>query len=275
MRPVIRPSLIAFASTDRLASADGDGTQSLSSRLNAVADLLPFMANPSAVRAYHACDLIVTAHNPLLAALALRAASLAGHSAAIALNYGADMWPYDLAVTDEIGHLLASALGMDVPASATGSVVRRIIEQILASLRSDYPVIVNALSPGDRHPGSEGIFFMGEETVPHRPVNPFHESLSSVFHRFMSRRSALATARRGRTVVFARRLLLTGRPEVFGRSMAGDGLVTWDGPVSGLGSARWDLPTYPDAAKAMLEDIITLCRGLPAEVSAKVLQTAV
>jgi hypothetical protein len=41
-------------------------------------------------------------------------------------------------------------------------------------------------------------------------------------------------------------------------------MISWSGRVAGTGSARWDLPTYPDAAKGMLEDLILLSRGLPA-----------
>lgn len=263
MRPVIQPSLIAFSTADRLAAVDGNGTPSVPGRLNALADLIPFVSGRGAVKKYHACDLIVSAHNPLLAALALRAAHLSGHSAAIAMHYGDDMWPYDLAVTDEIGHVLASALGMDVPGSAAGSVVPRIIEQVLAALPKVFPVIVNSLSQGNRHPAGEGVFFLGEEIAPHRPINPFHDRLSEVFQRFMARRPVLAASASGRTVVFARHLLLTGRPEHFAHSMSADGVIGWPARVSGVGSARWDLPTYPDAAKGMLEDLLVLARGLP------------
>lgn len=272
MRPVIRPSAIAFASGHRLASVDGNGIPSLGTRLTALADLLPFVSGRTAVKGYHATDLIVTSHNPLLAALALRAAALAGRSAAVTLNYGDDMWPYDLAVTDEIGHVLAAALGIEVPASTEGSVVPRLLERILSEIPASYPVITHAIFPGSRHPEQEGTFFLGEEIGEYTPANPHHERMSQVFRRFMARRPALSASGCGRIVVFSRHLLLTGRPESFGTSTTENGLIRWRGPVSGFGSARWDLPTYPDAAKAMLEDVITLARGLPPAIAAAILK---
>jgi hypothetical protein len=267
MRPMIQPSLIAFASTARLASVDGDGTPSLSSRLNAVADLLPFMANPSAVRGYHACDLIVTSGNPLLAALVLRAAVHDGMKPAIVPTHGDDMWPYDLASTDETGMILASALRMDIPGSASGKVVEYIVQRILADIPREIPVISHVVAPGSRHPRGESVFFLGEETLPHRPVDPAHMRLSTVFGRFMIGRRHLAPTSKGRTVVFAKNLVLTTRIGDFGTSEVKDGTISWEGPVVGTGSARWDLPSYPDAAKGMLEDLILLSRGLPAGVS--------
>jgi hypothetical protein len=264
MRQTVKPSLLAFASGSRLAAVDGDGTPSIGGRLTALADLIPFVASDSAVRGYHACDLLVTSGNPLLAALALRAAVKEGVKPAIVLTYGDDPWPYDLAATDETGRILASALRMDIPQAAEGRIVKFIMERLLADIPRDIPVIGHAVAPGSRHPADESAFFMGEETIRYRPLDLCHMELSTVFTRFMIGRLRLAPISKGRTVVFAKNMLLTSRVGDFGASMVDDGTISWSGRVVGTGSARWDLPTYPDAAKGMLEDLILLSRGLPA-----------
>ncbi|MNU30511.1 hypothetical protein D3C71_190110 [compost metagenome] len=265
MRQIVKPSLVAFASGQRLAAVDGDGTPSLGTRLTALADLIPFLASDSSVRGYHACDLLVTSGNPLLATLALRAAVKAGVKPAIVMTYGDDLWPYDLAATDETGRILASALRMDVPQAASGRIIEFIMERLLADISRDIPVINNTVAPGTRNPEGEGAFFMGEEAVRYRPLDLGHMRLSTVFTRFMIGRSRLAPMAKGRTVVFAKRMLLTSRVGDFGMSKVSDGMISWSGGVAGTGSARWDLPTYPDAAKGMLEDLIMLSRGLPAD----------
>jgi hypothetical protein len=264
MRQIVKPSLVAFSSGARLAAVDGDGTPSIGTRLTALADLIPFVASDSAVRGYHACDLLVTSGNPLLAALVLRAAVKEGLKPAIVTTHGDDMWPYDLASTDDTGRILASALRMDIPQSASGKVVEYITGRLLADIPREVPVIAHAVAPGSRHPAGESAFFLGDETVPYRPVDPCHMRLSTVFTRFMIGRRRLAPIVRGRTVVFAKNMVLTARVGAFGSSKVSDGMISWSGPVVGTGSARWDLPTYPDAAKGMLEDIIVLARGLPA-----------
>lgn len=263
MRQIVKPSLVAFASGQRLSAVDGDGTPSLGTRLTALADLIPFVASDSSVRGYHACDLLVTSGNPLLATLALRAAVKEGVKPVVVMSHGDDLWPYDLAETDETGRILASALRMDVPQAASGRIVEYIMERLLADIPRAVPIIGHAVAPGSRHPADENAFFMGEETIPFRPIDPSHMRLSTVFARFMAGRRRLSPIARGRTVVFAKRMLLTSRVGDFGASKVSDGTISWSGRVAGTGSARWDLPTYPDAARGMLEDLILLARGLP------------
>jgi hypothetical protein len=265
MRPLIRPRSIAFTSGERLASVDGDGSPSLSGRLSAIMDVVPLFASASSVRAYHSYDLLVTSHNPLLAALLLYAASRTGKSVAIVHCGASDPWPYDLAVTDEVGHIIAAALSLEVPGCTTGAMVPAILEMILADLPRSYPVIPHLVSPSSRHPADEGVFFISDRGSHVEDGDQYQRPLTEVFDRFMVRRPLLGTVRKGRTVVFARRMFLTGRPRSFGESRICDGLLTWELPVFAVGSARWDLPTYPDAAKAMMEDILTLCRGLPSD----------
>lgn len=263
MREIVKPSFVAFASGPRLAAVDGDGKPSIGTRLTALADLVPFIASDSSVRGYHACDLLVTSGNPLLAALALRAAVKDGLKPAIVRTPGDDMWPYDLASTDETGRILASALRMDIPQSAVGKVMEYILQRLLADIPREVPVIGHAVAPGSRHPDGESVFFLGEETFPQRPLDLCHMRLSTVFTRFMIGRRRLAPISKGRTVVFAKNMVLTTRVADFGTSRVRNGMISWEGPVIGTGSARWDLPTYPDAAKGMLEDLILLSRGLP------------
>ncbi len=264
MCQIVKPSLVAFASRSRLAAVDGDGTPSFGSRLTALADLIPFVASDSAVRGYHSCDLLVTSGNPLLATLALHAAVMEGVKPVIVMNHGDDLWPYDLAETDETGRMLASALRMDIPQAASGRIVEYIMERLLADIPREVPLLVHSVAPGSRHSADESAFFMGEETIPFRPIDPSHMRLSTIFARFMTGRRRLAPIAKGRTVVFAKSMLLTSRVGDFGASKVSDGMISWSGRVAGTGSARWDLPTYPDAAKGMLEDLILLSRGLPA-----------
>ncbi len=264
MRPIVKPSFVAFASGARLAAVDGDGTPSLGNRLTALADLIPFFASDTAVRGYHACDLLVTSGNPLLATLALRAAVKDGMKPAIVMVYGDDLWPYDLATTDETGRILASALRMDIPQAADGRIIEFVMERILADIPRDIPIIDHAVTPGTRHSEGESAFFMGDEAARYRPLDLCHMRLSTVFTRFMIGRRRLAPVSKGRTVVFAKNMLLTSRSGAEVASNVSDGIISWSGRVVGTGSARWDLPTYPDAAKGMLEDLIVLSRGLPA-----------
>lgn len=262
MRKVIVPKRIALASGDRLFAVDGNGIPSIGARLTALADLLPFLASERAVRWYHAVDVVVTSGNPLLAALALRGAAAAGLRASIALVSGDDAWPYDLASSDEVAHILASALRIEIPLSAAGSATEWILTRVLSGVPRDFPVISHHVSPGGCLAGQEGVFFLGEESAVWRPIDPHHDRLSMIFGQFMKARATLGAGIKGRTVVFARSLLLTSRPQTFGSSLVENGLISWADPVVGHGSARWDLPTYPDAAKAMVEDLIVLSRGI-------------
>jgi len=262
MRQVIAPKKIALASDDRLFAVNGNGIPSIGWRITALADLLPFVASESSVRGYHAVDVVVTSGNPLLAALALRGAAAAGLRASIALVSGDDAWPYDLASSDEMAHILASALRIEIPRSAAGNATEWILMRVLSDIPRAFPVISHHVSPGECLAGQEGVFFLGEEAAVWRPIDPHHQRLSMIFSQFMKGRAAMGVGRKGRTVVFARRLLLTSRPQTFGSSRVENGLISWAAPVVGHGSARWDLPTYPDAAKAMLEDLIVLSRGI-------------
>ncbi|NTF17266.1 hypothetical protein G6L37_02320 [Agrobacterium rubi] len=264
MRSVTRPSRIALASGRRLAAVDGDGTPSISGRLTALLDLLPFAASASAVTGYHAVDLIVSSGNPLLAALAMRAASRAGMRVAVAMSGGDDMWPYDLAASDETARIMASALRIDLPQAATGAATEWLLSRILADIPRDFRVIAHHLAPGTRHPQGEAVFFLGEEITTWRAIDPHHARMQVIFNRFMKGRAVMGKMRRGRTVVFSGGLVLTSRPEGFSSSHITDGIISWIGPILPYGSARWDLPTYPDAARGMLEDIVVLSRGLPA-----------
>lgn len=265
MRTIVSPSRIAFASSSRLASVDGDGVPSVAGRITALLDALPFVSSENSVTGYHAVDTIVMSGNPLLAALALRGCARSGVRAAIGIVSGDDPWPYDLASTDEMAHILASSLRMDLPHGPPGGAMCLLMERVLADLPRDYPVVTRSISPGNRHADEEGVFFLGEDAPQEvwRPVDPHHLRMWSVFARFMKGRNEMAASSRGKTVIFARDLVLTSRPRSFGTSRISAGLISWDGPITAHGSARWDLPTYPDAAKAMLEDIIGLARGMP------------
>lgn len=263
MRPVMKPKLVAFTSSERLASVDGDGAPSLSSRLTALVDTLPFVGSRNSVRAYHGFDVIVSSGNPLLAALVLRGAAQKGLSAAIALGDGDDTWPYDLAATDEVAHVLATALGIEIPDGGSESRMEKLLTRVLADIPRTYPVISHELRAGSRPAGDEGVFFLGEQAPIIRPVDPRQLRLWSLFGRFMAGRTAVGACPRGRTVIFTRHAILTARPKHLAESRVQAGIVSWPPSITGYGSARWDMPTHPDAAKCMLEDLLTLARGLP------------
>jgi len=260
MRP-LKPSLVAFASGVRLAAVDGDGTPSLAGRITALADLIPFVGSASAVRSFHAFDVVVSSGNPLLAALALRAAAASGQRAAVALASGSDPWPYDLASADETAHILASAVGMAIPVVEGGASMEWLLSRLLSSIPRDVPVIGHMLSPGDRHPPGEATFFMDDAAAPSPPDDPFHLRMATVFDRFMTGRPRVEKSVRGRTAVFAKQMILTSRPVNFQSCEIRAGSISWGDAVVPHGTARWDRPTYPDAAMEMLEDLLVLSRG--------------
>jgi len=257
----MKPSLVAFASGVRLAAVDGAGTPSLAGRITALADLIPFVGTGSAFRGYHAFDVVVSSGNPLLATLALRAAAAAGQRAAVALASGSDPWPYDLATADETAQILASALGLDIPVVEGGYSMEWLLSRLLSAIPRDVPVIGHMLSPGDRHPPGEATLFMGEVAAPSPPDDPFHLRMMTVFDRFMAGRRLVGKSARGRTAVFAKQMILTSRPVNFRSCEIRDGSISWGDAVVPHGTARWDRPTYPDAAREMLEDLLVLSRG--------------
>lgn len=262
MSAMIRPSLVAFANPSRLSSVHGVGSL-FDTRLSALAGLLPMFADPDETRFYHAFDVVITSRNPLIACLLLHAAAATDAKVAIAMSTGPDPWPYDLGVTDEVGLLVAAQLGLGaIPASV--QVMPWVMERLLSSLPRSIPVIDAALSPGHRHPDRECALFLSVDHSMKNVLSAEHASMNDVFYRFMRGRPRIESYKRGRTVIFSKCIALTGRPTDFAHSLVSSDGVSWSQPgVVGFGSSCWDVPTYPDAAKRMLEDLLIPCRGLP------------
>jgi hypothetical protein len=250
---IIAPKLVAFASAPRRESAHG-------SLFRAVAGLLPFLGSRTDSRNYHAFDVVVTSRNPLLAALVLRRAAMAGASATIVMSEDSDPWPYDLADTAEIATLVASAAGLPDEAHPTGGTATTwLLERMLAGLPRSYPIVEGLLAPASRHPDDEIALYMVGKAVSSldRFSSPEQSSMQDVFLRFMTGRPTVSFGSRGFTVVFAREIVLTGRPHSFGRSTVADGRLSWGNErIRGLGTARWDVPDYGAAAKLMVEDVL-------------------
>lgn len=257
MSQIIAPKHVVFASAPRRESAHGGLVSTL-------VGMLPFLGSKTDCRNYHAFDVVVTSSNPLLAALVLRRAATTGATAAVVMSEQSDPWPYDLADTEEVAALVASAAGLPVEAHPTGgSPTTWLLERMLAGLPRSFPVVEGQLAPGSRHPDGELALYMVGKPV--SPLDRFSSdeqaSMQDVFLRFMQGRPSAKTGSRGFTVVFAREIVLTGRPRSFGRSNVADGRISWGNErIRGLGTARWDVPDYGAAAKLMVEDIVTAGR---------------
>lgn len=258
MSQIVAPRSIVRASGKRRGSAHGGLFQTL-------VGTLPLLGSTSDARSYHAYDVVVSSRNPLLAALVLHRAAKAGASAAIVVSEDSDPWPYDLADTSEIATLIASAVGLPGEAHPTGgSSTSWLLERMLAAVPRSYPIVEGALAPASRHPDDEIALYMIGKTIssferlsPLKLTSPEQASMQDVFLRFMEGRPLGSIGSRGRTVIFARQIVLTGRPEVFGRSVLTGGLLDWGHPrISALGTARWVAPDHRDAAKLMMEDVL-------------------
>lgn len=230
--------------------------------------MLPFLGSDDDAKAYHAFDVVVTARNPLLAALVLHHAVKSGATAAVMLSEGADPWPYDLADTAEMAAVITSSVGISDEAHPTGgSSTSWALERLLAGIPRSVPTIQGCLAPASRHPSDEIALYMTGRTVSSsdRNIHPrlalYEQShMQDMFLRFMAGRPT-ACVGKGRTVVFARQIVLTGRPEIFGRSVLTNGLLDWGHDrIRPLGTARWSVQGHEAEAKLMLEDILLATR---------------
>ena len=262
VRPPVRPRLLAFASISRLTAVHGDGSRSAMARVSALADLVPGLSVPSAATGYHAVDVAVSSTNPVLATLVLSAADRAGLRSAVLRCHGDDPWPYDLAATDEVGHVVASALGVEVPGYAAGRVTGWLLARLLDGLSRAPLVVDGTASPADRQPGDERACYLGP-SPPSQPPSGEQMFFSNLFDGRLRLMPHAGMMPRGRTVLFARRFVLTGRPSLFTESRVEGARIGWPQGVAALGSAAWNPETYPDAARAMLGDIIGCARARP------------
>jgi hypothetical protein len=258
MSQVIAPKSIVRASGGRRESAHGGLFQTL-------VGILPLVGSTSDAKSFHAYDVVVSSRNPLLAALVLFRAAKAGASAAIMMSEDSDPWPYDLADTDELATLIASAVGLPGEAHPTGgSSTSWLLERMLAAVPRSYPIVEGTLAPASRHPDDEIALYMTGKTIssferlsPLKLTSPEQACMQDIFLRFMEGRPLASIGSRGRTVVFSRQIVLTGRPEVFGRSNLSDGLLDWGNPrIAALGTARWVVSDHREAAELMMEDVL-------------------
>lgn len=258
MQALIRPRPVIFASKERRDSAHGGFVQSL-------AGMLPFLRSRDDAAAWHAFDVVVTSRNPLLASIVLNRAAGAGLSAAVVMSEDSDPWPYDLADTPEIATLAASAAGLSGEGHPGGGTATQwLLERLLSSLPRSIPLVEGGLAPASRHPKEEIALYMTGRTIssferssPLKLTSPEQARMSETFGRFMKGRPCACLSSKGKAVVFARQIVLTGRPQVFGGSVLSGGRLDWGHPrIAALGTARWDVPDYRDAARLMMEDIL-------------------
>lgn len=249
---------IVFASPERRSAAHGG-------LVSSIVGTLPLLSSKDDAGAYHVFDVVVTDGNPLLAAIVLHRAAKAGLTAAVVTSRSTDPWPYDLAATSEISTLAASACGLADEVSPVGdNPTSWLLQRLLSAIPRTFPVIDGSLAPSDRHPHGEIALYMSGWVPADPPASFTHQgTMAAIFDSFMQGRSEAAPARRCRTIVFARQIVLTARPSLFSKSTVEDGRIDWGSPrVLGLGTARWDAPDYREAAKLMMEDVLLAGRWM-------------
>lgn len=271
MQPAfIKPSMLAFAHRDRLMSIH-DGNLLADARAGTfLRSFLPWRRVPG-TRNYHAFDVVISGGNPLLAAILLHRAAARGLKAAVALPEGDDDWPFDLAMSPEGGALVAASAGIEAERLDYGlplaqAVMRRTLLEV-AGRAALIPAEGFILSK--KHPAGEVALYPADGS-PRGEVLPDLCILASEFRSSVRGLLKADCLPDRKTAVFARRLILTGRPPSFTEtSLIGSGAVKtidWQHPaVVGTGTASSDVPDGASAARTMVEDVLSCARGLPLE----------
>jgi hypothetical protein len=264
--PQRRPEPLTWASRSRILSIH-EGTIEIDARASTFMRRCIPMSIVSGTREYHAFDVVIRGDNPVLAALLLRAAVDRGLDAAVTLPSGDDAWPYDLALSREGGSLVSAALGSG-PRSGAGSVA----SLVRTALKGLPPTRVTVLGQqpflmSDKHPDGELTLYAGDGAAPAIGAAERRDACAE-FAAALGDYPAGRNLGLKRTAYFAKRLVLTARPERFVGSSMTEGefgrRIDWGHQaVWAVGTAATDAGDGRDEAGMMVDDLIRCSRGLP------------
>lgn len=232
------------------------------------------VGRPTLPVVYHDVDILVAGSNPLLNALALRAAARAERRAALFQTDEADTWSYNLVKHPIFRETLSRRLGLfahepsAIGADTESTFIRRLFRDMATqmALREWTFDIVDApaLSLGAQSDEMEAIAFVvpGRETV---PACGFQADCLAAFRRSFSDRQGrllFCTKPRRRTVIFARKIVLTSNLSGFAdaatrETETGDVHLSIPSPfVYGFGTARLSPASRDSALMSAIADIL-------------------
>lgn len=255
---------IAFAPDALLTSVFGKGNVWFS-RLSATINLLfPFKTfGLPVVSAYAEFDVVVTDHNPFLAAVALRRALSAGKSVLLICGDKSDHWPYDLLLSSALGDMLAGLSKCeDGFENDPVPVAMRLIGELVRPLANKIVVAGNfgQVHVSNRHP--EGLLVLyGDPPGPSDPVNVNSDrrGLLSALRNAVKASPRLKEPRWGRVALFTKEFVITGRADNVAAFRQESGRLFWDHPlIQPMGSAAFANKDDPEAGKNLVAELFQI-----------------
>lgn len=256
---------IAFAPDDFLAAVFGKGHVRLS-RLSAMINLVfPFKTlGLPVVSSYVSFDVVVTDHNPFLAALALRRALNAGKTVLLVCGDHSDHWPYDLLLSRPLSELLAGLSKQE--AGFEDDPIPVAMRLITAMVRpfSDRIVVSSSFKQvhvSNRHPEGQLVLY-GD---PHLNADEPKSESTDRKGLLASLRNAVKSSLRlknpawGRVAIFTKALVITGRADGVAHFKHDGGRILWSHPlIQPMGSAAFMNDNDPISAKNLISELFEI-----------------
>ena len=212
----------------------------------------------------HEAEVVVTGHNPVLAAILLKQAIDIGFKCLLTVEPGDEEWPYDLAAYPHTATLVSSALGLR--ATRYGHPERflpGLVEEFVMPEAGMITVLdrgrcLRALSK--QHDGEVSLAVDPRTRTAGRPSSE-RDLAAGALSRAVAASDRLRVSDKGRTFVFARRAILTGRSDGFApASSDGTDIVYENRNVFAVGTAARHVSTDQERARMMVDDIVRCAR---------------
>lgn len=213
---------------------------------------------------FHEAEVVVTGHNPFLAAIVLKQALSLGFRCLVTSEGHDDSWPYDLAMHPHTIQVVASALGFKP--GRYGAVERffpGFVEEFVAAEAGLVTVMERGLSLKAlaRQHGGELSLAVEPHFGTVVEVSRDRETVEGSLSLALSSSPRFQPAPKGRDFLFTRRAILTGRSDGFAPSSSDGIAIRYDNRhVHAVGTAATDAITNPQRAQMMVDDILRCSR---------------